>query len=300
MSRKSRMHRQSNAEQAVAEDDIEIVDEQTTEEENNPDPVDVLKREVEKYKNLEAEAEERAAKERQRREELERQTATYGETQLATDKELLEQHFAVADSKAGEAKRKYAAAASQGLWEDAAEAQRELVRLETAMMRYSERYQELDRPKPKPKADPVDAFDEQIAQIAEPDVRQWAIDHKADLMKPERQRLAFAANELAVARGLKPGSNEYLDFLDEQLGYEMTQEDEEAPPAPAPKAAPSRRSPSVAAPVTRGSAGQVKTVTLTQDDKRWASQLGMTEKDYAKLKAASAKDERFNRYAGRV
>jgi len=177
-----------------------------------------------------------------------------------------------------------------------------LVRLESAMIRYSERYQELERqektPKPQHSSSSADSYEAMAAQIAEPDVRQWALDHKDDLIKPARQRLAFAANDLALARGLKPGTDEYLNFLDDQMGYEMeSQEEEDVTPA---KVAPARRAPPVSAPVTRRGGGKVQSVTLSPEDKRWANQLGISEKDYAKSKSAAMRDDRFNRYSGRT
>jgi len=290
--------RRAQREQNIPEDEVEISPED--EVENDEDPIEVLKREVEAHKTREAETEKRLADERRQRELLERQAALHNVDKLANDKALLEQSFAAADAKAAEAKRLYATHASEGRWEDAAEAQRELLRIEHSMIRMSERYQDIERqekaPKPAaPAAPAIDEYDAGVARIAEPELRSWAMEHKSDLLQPDRQRLALAANDLALARGLKPGSEEYLDFLDDQMGYEM---DDTPPPEPR-RAPPARRAPSVAAPVSRSAGGRTQSVTLTPQEKNWASQLGISEKEYAKSKVEAMNNGKYNRYSGR-
>lgn len=315
MSRKSRMRRQARSQQvAVDDDDIQIVEAPETDAEQDDaavdategeqeDPIEVLQRNLQRVEAEKADAEKRYAVERQRSQELETQTASHGAARIAQDKALLEQSYAAADAKAKEAQRVYAAHANEGRWDEAAEAQRAMARIETEMARYGDAYQVLvakeKEPQPRAQTQQLPDFDAQVAQIPDANVRQWAKDHKADLLDSKRLNLAYAADRLAIARGLEPGTDEYLDFLDDQMGYEMEDaENETSPPARQPV---SRRTPPVAAPVSRSGGGSVgaRSVTLTEDDKFLARQLGQTEKEYAKFKLAAAKSPRYARYAGR-
>jgi hypothetical protein len=268
--------------------------------ENEPEPLDVLRRELEEHKTARAEAERKLNAEKAERERANTDHAT---SKLAQDKLVIEQAYTAAEGRAVQAKRAFADAMKAGDYNAAAEAQAAIARTENEMSRYADAYQIIEE---RSKAPPAlaaaedNSLDAQIARIPDASVRQWATAHKDDLADPARLKLAYAADNLAVARGLQPGTDAYLDFMDEQLGYEM--EDESPPPPPrrvAPAPAPTRRrAPAVAAPVSRGSGGKVS-VTLTDADKAFAQQLGMTHKDYARSVLAAKNDPRFDKYSNR-
>ena len=111
-----------------------------------------------------------------------------------------------------------------------------------------------------------------------PKVAQWAREHKDDVLRPNRQKLAFAADAMAQAKGYAPGTDEYLDFLDENMGYL------EPEPKAKQSVKPARRS--VAAPASRSSGSSSSTrIALNQDDLDMAKSLKMSAQEYAKCKA---------------
>lgn len=255
------------------------------------DPIEVLKREVDEHRSARIEAERKLTAEKAERE---RAAADSSVSRLASDKLAIEQAYSAAEGRSLAAKRAFKDAMTAGDFDAAAEAQASIARVENEMQRYADAYQAIEsqRAAPAPVAAPAEeSIETAIARIPDPAVRDWATEHRADLADPKRRNLAYAADSLAVARGLEPGSDAYLDFLDEQLGYGGEQ-------APAPKAAPKRRGPPVAAPVSRGGGGKVS-VTLTDTDKALAQQAGVTPQDYARSILAAKKDPRYNKYANR-
>lgn len=271
---------------------------EVTPPEREPEPMEVLRRELDEHKTARAEAERKLNAEKAERERANTDHAT---SKLAQDKLVIEQAYTAAEARSVAAKRAFADAMKATDYAAAAEAQAVIARVENEMSRYADAYQIIeDRAKAPPAAAPAqETLDDQIARIPDASVRQWATDHKDDLADPARLKLAYAADNLAVARGLKPGTDAYLDFMDDQLGYEM--EEQPAPPprrAPTPPAPTRRRAPAVAAPVSRGSGGKVS-VTLTDTDKSFAQQLGMTHKEYARSVLAAKNDSRFDKYSNR-
>ena len=90
--------------------------------------------------------------------------------------------------------------------------------------------------------------------------RNGAREHKSDLLTPGRYEIAMSAAKVAQSRGLQPGSDEFLDYVDEQMGYLDWSDD----PVPARQAAqipqkPRNKRP-VSAPTSRtaGSGGRYK------------------------------------------
>jgi len=71
---------------------------------------------------------------------------------------------------------------------------------------------------PPPSPPKADDFEAALKKM-HPKVAAWAREHKDDVLRPEKKKLALAADAMAIAKGFKPGSDEYLNFLDEQMGY---------------------------------------------------------------------------------
>lgn len=268
-------------------------------EDKTPDPLDVLRREVDEHKSARAEAERKLAAEKAERDRAAADNAT---SRLAADKIAIEQAYSAAEARAVAAKRAFADAMTAQDFNAAAESQAAIARVENEMQRYADAYAVIeDRSRQEPPAQPAPAakqesLDDAIARIPDAATRDWANEHKDDLQDPKRLKLAYAADALATARGLVVGSDAYLDFLDEQLGYEMEETPPAAPPPPAPAR---RRGPPVAAPVSRGGGGKVS-VTLSEIDKSLAQQAGLTPKEYARSILAAKKDPRYHKYSNRL
>ena len=265
-------------------------------EPEDDEPIEVLKRQ---FQELEAERD----RERHRASDLEARNREHEATisqragsELANHKAVLEQAYAAEELKKADAKRRAAAAMAKGDFDGVADAQDEMAQSHAVMMRYSDAYQQIEAQQKAPKQvqqpRQVDEFEAAIAKM-EPRVAAWAREHKDDVTKPDRQRLAIAADGMATARGYAPGSDAYLDYLDEAMGYyEPEGKTMETPqPKPAPRQAQQqtgRRAP--AAPPTRTSgstAGGRRRVTLTEDDKRQARGYGVTDEEYASWKLKS-------------
>ena len=254
----------------------------------NDEPIEVIRRQFEDVK-AENEALERRARDaeaRAREEALKNQRSAGNE--IRANMEALDQAFNLEDQKITEAKRRYAESLRNGEYETAADLNNEIMRSHSLMQRYAEAYSGLQKRESAPVQPSYteDPFDAALKNM-HPKVAAWARDHKDDVMDPRRQELAFAADKLATGRyGYKPGTDEYLDFLDEQMGYIERQEPVTKQPS-APVKQTQRRS--VAAPVSRASGGSVKkSVYLTEDDKGYARQAGLTDAEYAKYKLKAA------------
>lgn len=283
---------------AASQPELEVVEKPDKEPEKAEDePLTVLKRQLEEASAAREASDKRAAELERRSHEQAQQLEQHQTTELANHKAVLEQAYAVEEAKLADAKRKYAAAHQSGDFDAVADANNEMIRANALMGQYSTAYQELERREKAPKAQPQqtsleDQFDESVKRM-DPRVASWAREHKADILKPGRAEWALAADKLAAAKGLKPGSDEYLDFMDEQMGYEAEESDDSAQDK---QAAPAQTTPRTskrapAAPPTRNSAssGGRKRVVLTEDDKRQAQGYGVTLEEYAKWKYEAEK-----------
>lgn len=246
-------------------------------ENEGEDPLEALRRQLEEVQ-AERDAEKRRAQEfenrsRQQQEALQRSQVN----EIGHHKAVLEQAYAAEELKLREAKQRYASSLENQDFNSAAEAQLEMTRSDGVMRQYATAYQEIERTEKQPQQASyqaqADPFEAALATM-DPRVAQWAREHKDDVIA--RQDVALAADRIAQAKGLKPGEDDYLDYLDGVMGYERSQ-----PQVSAPKN--SKRAPS--APVSRSSSGgSARRVYLTEDDKRTAKQLDMSEVEYAKFK----------------
>jgi hypothetical protein len=287
MSRKTRAHRQ-NREQAVVEDELEVLDapeeaeeaeETEAHAEEQEDPIEVLQRSVDAANKAKDEAETKAADEARRRRDAEVQRYELENRHVSTDlenrKALIERDYLALNTDADNAERAYAAAMTAGDYAAAAKAQRAMAAAEAQITRLRSDYaanEEQIKSPPRREAPVQDGFEERVKTL-HPKIQTWAREHKDDLMS--RTQLAYAADQLAVTRGLAIGSDEYLDFMDEQMGYNYEE--------PEPKKTVTRRAPSVSAPASRSSNnGDATKVYLTSFDKDMAKSLNMTNAEYAK------------------
>jgi len=307
MSRKTRSRRQQHEEGSPPPEDIEVLDAQeeeppqyatipepdTKEEE---DPYEVLQRNFDAVNKQRAEAEELAREEALKRQSAERQrdeldgrVHRQAASELESHKALVQKEYTLSETEGRAIEQAYAAALENQDYAAAAKAQRALVRVEGRLKQLEEIYVSVeDRIKNAPKTEQrqvqrVDEFEEGLKQLPKP-LQDWARDHEDDLRK--RTDLALAAGNLAASKGLKVGSDEYLDFMDEQMGYALEDEAETPPPPEKVETQrrPAKRRVPLAAPVSSSSSGDASKVYLTADDKRWAKEAGLTEREYAKYK----------------
>lgn len=128
--------------------------------------------------------------------------------------------------------------------------------------------------------------------------KKFANKHKAALFpegdgKPLQKALA-AWNYAVNVKGLEEGSDEFVDYVEKELG--LTQKTKEPEPRRQ-TSAPSQRRPN-AAPVKRGGSSQPTQVHLSQAELGMAKKLGMSPKKYAMNKHAALEGAKDPEYRG--
>ena len=270
--------------------------------------------------------------EQKKRAELEEYRIKADREQLVSHKAVLEHAFAAAEASRTMAQRAYAEAMAAGDYEKAAEFQaaisdavfekRRLAeglehikeKVEAPLPEYvpepvperaprQEQQEQQERQERQPEPAPADPWEAAIINYSESD-KKWLREHKDDLAtSQERQLLAQAAHVTATTRyGLKPGTDDYYNYLDEHMGYSEPDDTGSDPePEPAPNPASVRQQPPRQAPQPRpkpaalpsappsrsndtggGSAGGE--IRLSRDEKLAARDMGMTYARYYELK----------------
>ena len=266
-----------------------------------------------KFQSSSKEREEAETKAQERAQQYEQQLRDRAAAGYASQKASLEHAYASEELKLANAKRSYAEMLRIGDFDAAAEANAEIARTTQTMAAYSSSYhgievqeqalvteaeERIKTPPPRREASVEVSHPQQGDQFESaltamhPKVAAWAREHKDDILRPDRQKLAFAADALALAKGWPAGSDEYLDLLDEHMGYL----DPGAEPEPVPavqqngRRVISRRP--TAAPASRATAssGAVK-VHLSEWDRDQAKLLGQTEREYAQYKVKSTQGQ---------
>ncbi len=273
----------------VVDRPVEPVSTSPVVEDSGDDPLEVLKKQFDEVKSAREASDRRALELEKANREHQAELARKSASEIGGQKAVLEQTYNAEELKLANVKREYADHLRQGRFDEAADAQIEISRSMAYMGQLANAYQGLEVQEKAPKAQPspqqvADPFETAVSKM-EPRVAAWAREHKDDVLKPDRQKLAYAADQMAIAKGFKPGSDEYLDYLDDAMGYELADD-----PVPAkqaaqiPAKASSKRMP--AAPPSRRSASAPgrRQVFLTEDDKRQADGYGVSHQEYAKWK----------------
>lgn len=146
----------------------------------------------------------------------------------------------------------------------------------------------------RPTVDPVEGYLSQFSPRTQSYLRQ-----RPDLItSPKLNKKAGWLHDEAVEKGLKPDTDEYFAFLDDELGYsapspqaKATETHVVAPPVKKPSSAiasapPSRRN------ITPMGDGKVR-VNLTESQKRAARIAGVSEKAYAEQLVIAEKGNMF-------
>jgi hypothetical protein len=322
MSRKTRQRR-AQAAQETGEDfevldapeEVEEAPAYATITEPNPaepkddeDPYAVLQKNFDAVKKAKEEAEDRAREEAARRQAAERQrdelngrVNQHETSDLETHKALAQKEYTLAENEGLAAEQAYSDAMAAGDYAAAAKAQRAMVRIEGRLKQIEDIYIAIEEkiknpPRQEPRqAQQVDEFEEGLKQLPKP-LQAWAREHEDDLR--QRTDIAIAAGNLALRKGLQPGSDAYLDFMDEQMGYFVDEDHEPEPePAPAPRKVPPVRRAPPSAPVSRTSSSDPSKVYLTDFDKQMARDLKMTDREYAKFKRDAPNSKHAAKFA---
>jgi hypothetical protein len=146
----------------------------------------------------------------------------------------------------------------------------------------------------QPQPQQVDQFAAAIAGYSESD-RRWLMEHRADLEGNQERvnKLIAVANYATAGAGLTAGSEEFYDFLSDQMGYSQE-------PAPRKQSrqqgGASRRM--VAAPSSRSTGRSPKSsVFLNEFDLKTAKELRISPEDYARNYKAKAHEGQLGREA---
>jgi len=146
------------------------------------------------------------------------------------------------------------------------------------------------RQMPQLETDPV----ERMAASLSPRSAKWIRNNPQFATEPRLTQKMVAAHNLAVADGFKPDSDDYFDFVEDILKVRTKNDDYEDESALSEASmAKSRRSPPVAAPVSRS--GQApgtrpNVVRLTSDEREIARFNKMTDHEYARYKMQLQKE----------
>jgi hypothetical protein len=280
------------------EEELEVVSTEKDNDSGEEDAIGVLRRNLESANKAKEESERRYQEAEAHKRRLAEENSRLASSEIVNYKAVLEHAYTAAMAEGEKLESAYAEAMHNGDYVSAAKAQRSMVQYESKMERMREAYQGLEQQEKAPKA-PVpqtDAFEEYLSKL-HPGVQGWVRSHKNDLLNnPKAEQLALAADRMAVAKGYEIGSEEYLDFLDEAMGYSDMDNDssEREPTRRTQTPREPRRQAMPAAPVSRNNGGKVDTVYLDQTDKQIARSLNMTDREYAvfKIKAEDPNDPR--------
>lgn len=283
-------------------------------------------------------AEERAARERERRIAAEKTAHDRATSLTMTEAKAAEGEYwavnnalAKTDSEIASLKAAHKAALESGDYDAATEAADKLA---TARAQHTSltdgkaaledrvrqtREKAKTQPEFKPTADaPDNSFEARVSQISDPKVQSWFRTHPEALTDPKLNARAIGAHHLALAEGIEVSSDAYFAYVDKQMGYAKDQPAKTADPednvvvdtrkTPAPKIdadddGPSQRR--VAAPVSRDSILQRgpdgrQQIRLTREQKQMADDLGMSPTAYAKHLLQAERDGMLSEQRGWV
>jgi hypothetical protein len=274
------------------------------------DPYAVLERQ---FKEVKASNETLAAErslERQRLRDLEVQTAQHQTNELHQHRTIIEHAIAAADAEKTDLKRAYREAREFGdidaelaAQEALFEADYKLRQLHTGHEAIRQRINTPQTQQKQPAAPAGDPVEHIITtNFSNPRDQAWLRQHKADIFGNERrQKLALAGHEVAVLKGIEPGTDAYYDFMDGHMGYEAEEPQEASEKqqkggarpqtAPPPVPAVQRKKPPVSAPPARGNPSKAAQATADENRaspalKALAEDLGMSVSEYMQNQAA--------------
>jgi hypothetical protein len=200
-------------------------------------------------------------------------------------------------------KQHYAAALQAGAFDKAAEIQEhmginsaKLLQLENGRAALQSR---LDNPPPQVQQ-PVDPV-EQVASQLSPRSASWVRNHPQCITDKRLYQKMVGAHNIAVADGYSPDTDEYFDFIENQMGFRRGAgrftEVEVDEPMSAASAPAQRRGAPPPAPSSRaasGNNGSKNVVRLSSEEREMAQMMGMTPEEYGKNKLALKREGKLN------
>jgi chromosome segregation ATPase len=251
-----------------------------------------LKKKLEAEQNARAEAEKRA-------QEMQQQ-AHRAQTEVQdSNLQLIHSAMEAVKRNADALKQHYAAALQAGAFDKAAEIQEQMGINSAKLLQLENGRAALeDKLKNAPQTlDPV----EQVASQLSPRSAQWVRNHPQCITDKRLYQKMVGAHNIAVADGFIPDTDDYFEFIEQQIGFKKppareteVQVDEPMSAASAPA---QRRNAPPAAPSSRaasGTSGSKNVVRLSADEREVAQIMGMTPEEYAKNKLALKREGKLN------
>lgn len=201
-------------------------------------------------------------------------------------------------------KQHYAAALQAGAFDKAAEIQEhmainsaKLLQLENGRAALQSKLEnEKNQPAPQ-MADPV----EQVASQLSPRSAAWVRNHPQCITDKRLYQKMVGAHNIAVADGYSPDTDEYFEFIENQMGFRkpagrMTEVEVDEPLSAASAPAQKRGAPPPA-PSSRaasGNNGSKNIVRLSSEEREMAQMMGMTPEEYGRNKLALKREGKLN------
>ena len=200
-------------------------------------------------------------------------------------------------------KQHYAAALQAGAFDKAAEIQEhmainsaKLLQLENGRSALQAKL-ESQQSQPEPMtADPV----EQVASQLSPRSAAWVRNHPQCITDKRLYQKMVGAHNIAVADGYSPDTDEYFEFIENQMGFRRggrTTEVEVDEPLSAASSPAQKRGAPPPAPSSRaasGTNGSKNVVRLSSEEREIAQMMGMSPEEYGRNKLALKREGKLN------
>ena len=179
----------------------------------------------------------------------------------------------------------YAEAMQVNDYDRAAKLQAEMATNSSKLVQMENGYQEMQRNPPRipeiPEPPKSDDVLEQIIESVSKDSARWLKSNREHLDSEKMIRRMFRAHEDAVDEGVIPDTPQYFRFIEDRLGINKRQEQQEQENVMSSASKPVNRAPPPPAPVERYNNTRSNVVRLTRAEAEMATALGMTDKEYA-------------------
>lgn len=200
-------------------------------------------------------------------------------------------------------KQHYAAALQAGAFDKAAEIQEymainsaKLLQLENGRAALQSKLEnEKNQPAPQ-MADPV----EQVASQLSPRSAAWVRNHPQCITDKRLYQKMVGAHNIAVADGYSPDTDEYFEFIENQMGFRKTtrmtevEVDEPMSAASAPSQKRGAPPPAPSSRAASGTNGSKNVVRLSSEEREMAQMMGMTPEEYGRNKLALKREGKLN------
>lgn len=249
--------------------------------------VNVLREQLEAAQRATEASNKRAAEAERRAEQAERERHEARTSQSATEADAVQSGLAAAQSEQNAAKQALKQAGESGDWEAMAEANARIGRAASDIREFERAAATLAERKPEPRQEPQRPVD----VMAAIDSNTNLYDAEKTWLKKHPEAFGIRNKEVEVAygramdKGLRRGSAEYFDFMDDFMGYAKPRTDDDGEAT-------------VSAPVSRdnrSSATGQRTgnqIMLSPEQRALAQTMGVSDVQYAQGVARLNKEKR--------